>query len=623
MPTISLFPLASSDDGGDWNLSNFAVGEITRSMGDDSGAGFRSFIRFPNVTIPQGATIDACNLILNALFADASITVNVNLMFQNADDPIAPTSTPELTAAIAAATSVINWNNISPWSADETGADTTSPELKTILQTVINRAGWVSGNSLLLIIDNNVSSTNALRRPKLFDWTTGLPELSITYTEAPAEVKPFNQLNWPTFKKKSYLFSWLDNYTFDQTLPEVVKSTVLPPPRKRQQVNTWIESALESTPTLVSTIGKSEYQIPTHRRARQIPTISGFNPSASLVAIPFTQTEWPNPRDEKYPLTHIQEKPSYYEEEDLPDIRVESVNPSLRKANQVGYIFSQQIEESTPTRNFEWKNPVEFRQPTNTWIDNLLQTTLEPAPGDTPFNQTQWDNPLIGRAGKGWIDARTIYMFEFENPVPILNPVEVRIRKKSDFVPTWIQNAISIADTENPPINSWLALPSARKREAITWLQNHLEGVISPATPPNQTNWPLPIRIKQQNNGFVFNSIQGEGEGNQPFSFIEFRTPVKRVIAQTWTDNPLIDLTAIVGPKPFNQNDWPIPREKPWYDVYTLLGQDFIILPDIHPRRICLLADAAEFNLEATLEVYDLDARLDIFDLEAGGTECE
>ena len=92
----------------------------------------------------------------------------MNCFFNDQDDAVAPTTwsnynTKSLTAAIV-------WNGIAPV-ADGGTIDT--PELKTILQEVIDRGGWVSGQAVMILIKDNSSDNGAYRAFSAIDYLLG------------------------------------------------------------------------------------------------------------------------------------------------------------------------------------------------------------------------------------------------------------------------------------------------------------------------------------------------------------------------------------------------------------------------------------------------------------------
>lgn len=186
MPTINVSPAASGDDGHDWNDSGFSAIATSLSLGDSGGVGYQGFVRFPNVTVPQGATITTAKIQFTALFADSGTNVNVDIAFMDHDNAPAPTDSAELNTAWSGpgSTVAITWSNIPAWSGDQQDADTLTPELSSTLQPVFNRAGWASGNAVVALFDGTFSTADTDRRPKTFDWGDDPPVLSITYEEA-------------------------------------------------------------------------------------------------------------------------------------------------------------------------------------------------------------------------------------------------------------------------------------------------------------------------------------------------------------------------------------------------------------------------------------------------------
>ena len=174
-------PIEDTDDG-IWFSNEFAEGfdycEASLYFGNISRLPIHSFIRFPNVTIPAGATIVSAVLRFTADYYNFSDTtpVNVKIYFNDADNPDAPTTLEECNDLIL--TDAIDWNNIDPWDVEEVND---SPELKTILQAVINRSGWASEQAILAVVKDNDSPDNTYRTCYEFNWGQAV-ELVVTYT---------------------------------------------------------------------------------------------------------------------------------------------------------------------------------------------------------------------------------------------------------------------------------------------------------------------------------------------------------------------------------------------------------------------------------------------------------
>ena len=161
MGTAIFYPAVTGDDGGRQLPSGFSSGENLVSMGNQGGVIVgHGFVRFPSVTVPVGATISSAYVKFTAIGSNGNITVcNLNCHFNDADNAVAPTDLNEFDAL--SLTSAVAWDAVPVW-VDDVQYDT--PELKTILQGVIDRGGWASGQAVQIIVKDNESDSGAERR---------------------------------------------------------------------------------------------------------------------------------------------------------------------------------------------------------------------------------------------------------------------------------------------------------------------------------------------------------------------------------------------------------------------------------------------------------------------------
>ena len=103
------------------------------------------WVRFPNVTIPQGTTIDSA--ILRFIGKDSYGEGSMVLSFNASDNAVAPTTYGEY-FMLSETTAKVTWNSIPEWVDD---GSYNSPDVRNPVQEVINRAGWVSGNALMVL----------------------------------------------------------------------------------------------------------------------------------------------------------------------------------------------------------------------------------------------------------------------------------------------------------------------------------------------------------------------------------------------------------------------------------------------------------------------------------------
>jgi hypothetical protein len=160
LTTLNLQVGASSDDayqdsGGTANITSAAAAAGTGTSGVTP---LRTYgVRFTSVTIPQGASIVSANLTVckrNTTFNDVRGT-----WFGQADDNAATFSGGEdMTARTQTSATVVCSENISRtdgvFYAFPTGASWVS-----IVQEIVNRSGWASGNAMVFVfIGDNASS---------------------------------------------------------------------------------------------------------------------------------------------------------------------------------------------------------------------------------------------------------------------------------------------------------------------------------------------------------------------------------------------------------------------------------------------------------------------------------
>lgn len=152
---------------------------------------YGSGMRFTNITIPQGATINSALLELVAKFASTGETVNTRISAEDIDD--APTFADDAAAFDTRysthTAAIVDWDNIGGWSAGDTYD---SPEIKTVIQEIVDRAGWASGNDIVIFwedFDNRstITSGDPLKEPYSYNGSpTYAPKLVIEYTSTPS-----------------------------------------------------------------------------------------------------------------------------------------------------------------------------------------------------------------------------------------------------------------------------------------------------------------------------------------------------------------------------------------------------------------------------------------------------
>ena len=147
---------ADSDDVGIGNPANQISRGILRFGTDTRLLNMIAGLRWLNITVPKNATINSAYVVFKAATYGIGATTpcNVTIKGEASDNPsIFSTFANWLTRIFVDHT--VPWNNIELWVASTLYQ---SPELKSIIQDIVNREGWVSGNALALYFANNGSS---------------------------------------------------------------------------------------------------------------------------------------------------------------------------------------------------------------------------------------------------------------------------------------------------------------------------------------------------------------------------------------------------------------------------------------------------------------------------------
>ena len=188
------YPVVNGDNGY-WYPPSTLTSSDDLYFGD-LGGGFTVdvFARFVNVTIPQGSVITTAKIKWRAAESESVTDVLTNIFFNDSDDAVAPTSYAEAEALDL--TDLVAWDNIPAWVYDSYYF---TVELKAIVQEIIDREGWESGNALMAIVKDDGSSDGAFRDaysiyvdPGYDPWK---PELHVEWSDAPEPTEVITDLS--------------------------------------------------------------------------------------------------------------------------------------------------------------------------------------------------------------------------------------------------------------------------------------------------------------------------------------------------------------------------------------------------------------------------------------------
>lgn len=177
-PSITPQVAADAADGLTYSGSGFSTSYNQWFIGND-GDTLWPFAYIAGVTIPDGATIDASYLIIVAASTKSGTTVNTRIQFEDAANPTAPTSYATW-AARTLTTTYVDWNSIAAWT---NGATYNSPEIKTIIQELVDSYDYSSG-ATMGILGQYIAATSYRHGTDYHGSSANAVKLYIEYTEA-------------------------------------------------------------------------------------------------------------------------------------------------------------------------------------------------------------------------------------------------------------------------------------------------------------------------------------------------------------------------------------------------------------------------------------------------------
>jgi len=110
---------------------------------------------FRGLNIPQGSTVQAATLVGTASVSRFHVVVNSRIRAYNADDYSDNLSSEAKWDAIfpsGVTTATVEWDAIVTMTLD---TEYTSPDISPVIQEVVDRPGWVSGNDIVIFWDDH------------------------------------------------------------------------------------------------------------------------------------------------------------------------------------------------------------------------------------------------------------------------------------------------------------------------------------------------------------------------------------------------------------------------------------------------------------------------------------
>jgi hypothetical protein len=195
---------ASSDDtemywnGSNWYYSGLSSQWSRAGYIDATHLKYGGGFRWTNITIPQSSTINSAYLTVVCAVARNGTAVNTKITGNDVDNATTWSTQADYQARRGTivgganndyiTSAQVDWDGIGAWLA---GTSYDSPSIVSVIQEIVNRAGWVSGNALALwwddYDDRSSHAAACVRYAAAWDDVTyDPPKLTVTYTDPAA-----------------------------------------------------------------------------------------------------------------------------------------------------------------------------------------------------------------------------------------------------------------------------------------------------------------------------------------------------------------------------------------------------------------------------------------------------
>ncbi|MBW8333580.1 MAG: metallophosphoesterase, partial [Prolixibacteraceae bacterium] len=167
-------------------------------------------LRFPNINIPPGATINTANVTFRANATSGATASRMTFYGQLNENPATFTTSANNVSSRAKTTAAATWE-VTQWTS---GSDYSTPSLTEIVQEIIDQPGWAANNALVIIGEGtenqNRSADSYNSQPTLaplFEICYTLLPAGPTITTSKVELDEFNSQSGIPSAEQTYMVS--------------------------------------------------------------------------------------------------------------------------------------------------------------------------------------------------------------------------------------------------------------------------------------------------------------------------------------------------------------------------------------------------------------------------------
>jgi cell division septation protein DedD len=262
---------AGADDAYDYSATEFWNNTSTMRVGDNSGKKATMGFRFSGVNVPAGATITGAILRVKSYQAWSN-ALHLKVSAEAADNAGSFADASVRPSARVKTVRQVDWDP-GAWSS---GVWYEGPDLKDVVQEVVNRSGWAGGNALVLLLADDGSATSVNRL--VYAYNSGSAngvELQIQYTIVPVATSTPTATPTATSTPSPTATATV---TPTPTVTHMPTPTSTPTPTATSTPTPTVTYTPTPTPTATSTPsgGPSEFELEVWRLVNQQRTTNGL-----------------------------------------------------------------------------------------------------------------------------------------------------------------------------------------------------------------------------------------------------------------------------------------------------------------------------------------------------------
>ncbi|HON19066.1 MAG TPA: hypothetical protein PK990_07855, partial [Salinivirgaceae bacterium] len=181
--SLSTSIASTTDDAHDEGTTYYASSSYCRlGYNNNDGVIYTTGLRFTNIQIPKNAQINKAFIVIDCYYPhNPGYGINNNVVTriyaEDADNP-ATFSSGSSPRSRTTTTSYVTWNLNSVW-YDHSYYET--PSLTTLVQSLVNRSGWTSGNSMVFLIKDDPTNLDYREIRTIDSDPSHAPKLYIEY----------------------------------------------------------------------------------------------------------------------------------------------------------------------------------------------------------------------------------------------------------------------------------------------------------------------------------------------------------------------------------------------------------------------------------------------------------